>query len=65
MNDQPRLSEAEWTLVLELLQQELGELPAEIHHTRTNDFREGLVARREMVRELIERLRPIAAASTA
>jgi hypothetical protein len=65
MNDQPRLSEVEWVLVLDLLQHELDELPVEIHHTRTNEVREELVARREMIRALVERLRPIAAAPTA
>lgn len=57
MNDQLQLSEAEWELVVELLQREQSELPAEIHHTRTSSVRERLHRRREMVRGLLSRLR--------
>jgi len=56
MYEQPNLSEAEWALVVELLQQERDELPVEIHHTRTASVREGLRNRMEMVRGLLERL---------
>ena len=42
MNEQPKLSEAEWALVIDLLQQERDQLPAEIHHTRSAAFREEL-----------------------
>jgi len=59
MTDQPRLSEAEWALVAELLERELEELPVEIHHTRTSSYREELIARRQQVRDLLERLRPV------
>lgn len=58
MNEQPLLTEAEWALVVELLQQEFGELAVEIHHTRTSQVREELVCRRQMVRDLLDRLRP-------
>jgi hypothetical protein len=62
MNDQPKLSDAEWGLVIELLQQELHELPVEIRHTRSSDFSEDLHRRLEMVRSLVARLRaPVAA----
>jgi hypothetical protein len=57
MNDQPKLSEAEWALVRELLERELHELPAEIHHTRVTSYREELKRRAEMVKNLQERLR--------
>ena len=57
MNEQPKLSEAEWALVIDLLQQERDQLPAEIHHTRSAAFREELNARRQMVDSLLERLR--------
>ena len=46
MTDQPRLSEGEWALVVELLERELEELPVEIHHTRTSSYREELIGRR-------------------
>ena len=58
MNDQPKLSEAEWTLVIELLERELHDLPAELHHTRLTSYREELKRRAEMVKSLLERLGP-------
>jgi repressor of nif and glnA expression len=58
---QPVLSEAEWALVVELLERERGELPAEIHHTRTSALREQLRQRLEMVEGLLARLRGPAA----
>ena len=54
----PALSDAEWMLVLELLEHERAELPAEIHHTRTSAVRDELHRRLEMVESLIRRLRP-------
>ena len=57
MNDQPKLSEAEWALVRELLERELHELPGELHHTRLTSYREELKRRAEMVKNLLERLR--------
>lgn len=59
---QPVLSEAEWALVVELLERERGELPAEIHHTRTSAVREELRRRLQMVESLLRRLRGEAAA---
>lgn len=61
MNEQPRFSESEWALVLELLRRELSDLPAEIHHTQTSSYREDLIARRRMVQDLIHRLEPAGA----
>jgi hypothetical protein len=58
MNPQPRLSDADWTLIIELLECERGELPAEIHHCRVNRVREQLRQRLERVRTLLERLQP-------
>ena len=61
MYDEPRLSEAEWALVLELLERERSELPVEIHHTRSSSVRTELQERAEMVRGLLGRLRPTVA----
>jgi len=60
MIDQPTLTEAEWSLVIGLLEREMEELPVEIHHTRSSQMRNELTQRREMVRELLARLRPVA-----
>jgi hypothetical protein len=57
MNDQPKLSEAEWALVMELLEREHHDLPGELHHTRLTSYREELKRRAEMVKNLLERLR--------
>lgn len=60
MADQPKLSEAEWALLAELLEQEDNELPAEIRHTRTQEVKDQLHQRLELVRQLRERLREVA-----
>lgn len=59
MSDRPsvELSMDEVRLLLELLGREDGELPVEIHHTFTREYRRGLKARKEMVDRLIETLR--------
>jgi hypothetical protein len=57
MNEEPKLSEAERALVIELLERERDELPVEIHHTRTAAYREELHRRAEMVHGLIDKLR--------
>ena len=56
MNEQPTLSDAEWALVVDLLQREHHDLPAEIHHTRVASYRAELRRRHEMVHCLLERL---------
>jgi len=56
MNDQPKLSKAEWALVVELLERELHDLPGELHHTRVTSYREELKRRSELVKNLLERL---------
>jgi hypothetical protein len=61
MNDEPKLSEAEWELIVELLECERNELPVEIHHTRNTDIRAELQERADMVQGLLSRLRqPVA-----
>jgi hypothetical protein len=61
MNNEPRLSEAEWDLIVELLECERNELPVEIHHTRNSDVRTELQERADMVQGLLCRLRqPVA-----
>jgi hypothetical protein len=59
MLDQPRLSEAEWNLLIELLESERDELPVEIRHTRASNVRNELQQRADMVRELLEKLSPM------
>ena len=56
MHEQPILSDAEWQLVVELLERERSDLPAEIRHTRTSTMRQELHDRLEMIRELVHRL---------
>ena len=56
MNEQPKLSDAEWALVIELLQREHHDLPTEIHHCRVSSYRDELKHRHEIVRSLLERL---------
>ena len=56
MREQPLLSDAEWALLIELLERERYELPAEIHHTRTCALRDELRERLAMVERLLHRL---------
>lgn len=56
MREQPLLSDAEWALVIELLERERHELPAEIHHTKTSALRDALRRRRAAVDQLLDRL---------
>ena len=58
MITQPTLTNEEWELVLELLEQELHELPSEIHHTDRADYREKLQNRRVTVDRIVQTLRP-------
>ena len=44
MYDEPRLSDEEWDLIVELLECERNELPVEIHHTRNASVRDGVAA---------------------
>ena len=56
MRDQPILSDAEWSLVVELLQLELRELPVEFRHAGGQEARHDLHQRLEMVQSLLQRL---------
>jgi hypothetical protein len=56
MRIQPTLSDAEWNLVIELLQLELRELPVEIRHASAQEARHELHHRLEMVQGLLDRL---------
>lgn len=56
MIDQPKFSEEEWALVVQLLQREHNELPVEIHHCRVNEYRDELHHRQAMVQNLLDRL---------
>jgi hypothetical protein len=56
MWDDPRLTDREWALVVELLENERNELPVEIHHTRNAGMRTELHERADMVRSLLNRL---------
>lgn len=53
---QPVLTEKEWSLVLELLQLERGNLPVEIRHTDSPEYADQLDERRAIVTSLIDRL---------
>jgi hypothetical protein len=61
MYDEPKLSDEEWELIVELLECERSELPVEIHHTRNSSVRAELQQRTDIVRRLLDRLRqPVA-----
>ena len=51
------LNDEEWRLVVELLENERNELPAEIHHTDTTEYRAQLSQRLETVSQLLDALR--------
>ena len=55
---QPTLTDAEWALVVELLERERSHLPIEIHHTTTRSFKEQLRRRLKLVETLLTRLHP-------
>jgi len=57
MIPQPVLSQSEWELVIELLEKERSELPAEVRHTRTSSLRDELRLREQQIDQLLERLR--------
>lgn len=52
------LSAEECALLLQTLESALGETRVEVHHTRSREFREGLLTRERLLKELIARLRP-------
>jgi hypothetical protein len=51
------LSEAERSLLLELLEREQSELPVEIRHTRNAVMREELHRRAKLVQTLLDRMK--------
>jgi len=57
MTHQWELTDAERELVLDLLENERAELPAEIRRTKSQSVRDRLRDRLAMVEELIHRLR--------
>ncbi len=61
--ERPTLTDEEWSLVVELLERESVELPVEIRHTSTREFREQLRARLNLVDGLLARLHAPVAAS--
>jgi hypothetical protein len=57
MSHEPVLSEAEWRLVLELLERESHYLPVEIHHTDKRSYRADLRSRLDIITDMAERIR--------
>jgi hypothetical protein len=57
---QPVLTDPEWALLVELLEEEQRELAVEIRHTAVRAYKERLVERSKMVDSLMARLRAIA-----
>jgi hypothetical protein len=51
------LDEAEWNLIIRLLNRERTELNDEIHHTDKREYRQGLHERLDKVDGLLERLK--------
>jgi hypothetical protein len=62
MHEQPILTEAEWALVIELLQLEQRELPVEIRHATGIIVREEMHRRLQLVHDLLNRLQDAATA---
>ena len=56
MNEQLKLSRAEWALVVELLQREHDDLPVEIHHCRVAAYREDSAAGKRWCKGLLDRM---------
>ena len=57
----PVLDRNEWDLVVQLLERECRDLPLEIHHTATKEFRQLLRERLKQAEALLDRLLPLAA----
>jgi len=57
---QPELNESDWSLLLDLLENERRNLPPEIHHTDAPQMHEDLQQRLKKISDLIERIRPMA-----
>lgn len=59
---QPVLTDEEWKLVAELLEEEQRELAVEIRHTAVRAYKEQLLERSRMVDALMSRLRAVTVA---
>ncbi len=57
MKRQVALENEEWQFIIDLLEKEQKELPAEIHHTDTTEYKERLLKRQEFVDKLLNALR--------
>ena len=53
------ISKEDQAILEELLNKESKELPIEIHHTKTNDFKEYLKQKQKRVEELLERVKKL------
>lgn len=51
------LENDDWQLIIDLLEKEQKELPAEIHHTDTAEYKERLLKRQQIVDKLLGALR--------
>ena len=56
MNGESMLTDAQWAIVIELLQRERRELPSELHHSQARSVRDGLRHRLEEIDALLEKL---------
>ena len=56
MGEEPKLSEAEWALVIDLLERERADLPVQMHESRSFTEREELRVRSEAIRKLLTRI---------
>jgi len=65
MLDKLVLSDEEWEIVLDLLERERRELPAEVRHTDNRAYRHRLEERLDTVEDLIRRLREALATAPA
>jgi hypothetical protein len=55
------LTEEQWTLLSELIECELNELPVEIRHTRNAEMREALHQRMKVAQALFDRIHELSA----
>jgi hypothetical protein len=51
------IDDEEWQLIVELLESERSELPGEIHHTDTSEYKGRLSKRLDVVNKLLATLR--------
>ena len=58
-----QLTDEERELLIELLESRLGELRSEIHHSRVSTFTDSLKEREVVLRNLIGKMKAVAASS--